>query len=80
VKGTGKYTILFVNYLQGNFRSGMEENYDADYRVRHFQEQDFTGFDIQEFESLFAGKPVWKIALAGTDSVLELAEGKADFQ
>lgn len=73
------YAILFVNYLQCNFRSGMEENYDAGYRVRHFQEQGFTGFDIQEFENLFAEKPVQKIALAGTDSVLELAEAKADF-
>lgn len=74
------YAILFVNYLQGNFRSGLEENYDADYRVRHFQEQGFTGFDIQEFENLFAEKQVRKIALAGTDSVLELAEGKPGFQ
>lgn len=74
------YEIMYVNYLQGNFRSGMEENYDADYRVRHFKEQGFTGFDIQEFENLFADKPVRKIALAGTDSVLELAEETAGFQ
>lgn len=74
------YEIIFVNYLQGNFRSGMEENYDADYRVKHFKEQVFTGFDIQEFENLFADKPVQKIALAGTDSVLELAERTAGFQ
>lgn len=74
------YEIMYVNYLQGNFRSGMEENYDADYRVRHFKEQGFTGFDIQEFENLFADKPVQKIALAGTDSVLELAEETAGFQ
>lgn len=74
------YEIMYVNYLQGNFRSGMEENYDADYRVRHFKEQGFTGFDIQEFENLFTDKPVQKIALAGTDSVLELAEETAGFQ
>ena len=42
--------------------------------MRHFEEQGFTGFDISEFEALFDGKPVRKIALAGTDSVLELAK------
>ena len=42
--------------------------------VRHFKEQWFTGFDIKEFEELFSEKSVQKIALAGTDSVLELAE------
>ncbi len=74
------YEIMFVNYLQGNFRSGMEENYDSDYGVRHFTEQGFTGFDIKEFETLFVNKPVQKIALAGTDSILELAERTAGFQ
>lgn len=74
------YEILYVNYLSGNFRAGMEENYDEDYKVRHFKEQVFTGFDIEEFEKLFAGKPVKKITLAGTDSVLELAERTRDFQ
>ena len=74
------YEIMYVNYLSGNFRKGMEVNYDSSYRVRHFKEQGFTGFDIEEFEALFAGKPVQKIALAGTDSVLELAERTRDFQ
>jgi len=74
------YGIMFVNYLSGNFRSGMEENYDNDYRVKHFKEQVFTGFDIEEFENLFTDKPVQKIALAGADSVLELAERVSDFQ
>lgn len=68
------YSILYNNYLFGNFRAGMEENFDGDFRVRHFTEQWFTGFDIKEFEELFLEKPVEKIALAGTDSVLELAE------
>jgi phospholipid N-methyltransferase len=35
---------------------------------------DNTGFDIKEFDELFSKKPVQKIALVGTDSVLELAE------
>lgn len=73
------YQIMYDNYLSGNFRAGLEENFDADYRVKHFKEQGFTGFDIAEFEALFSKKPVRKIALAGTDSVLELAEKAADF-
>lgn len=74
------YSILYNNYLSGNLRAGMEENFDADLRTRHFTEQLFTGFDITEFEELFLGKPVQKIALAGTDSILELAEKASDFQ
>lgn len=68
------YSIMYNNYLLGNFREGIDENFDADFQVRHFKEQGFTGFDIKEFEELFAEKSVQKIALAGTDSVLELAE------
>ena len=68
------YSILYDNYLLGNLREGIEENFNEEFRVRHFAEQWFTGFDIEEFEELFAKKPVQKIALAGTDSVLELAE------
>ena len=68
------YSIMYNNYLLGNFREGIEENFDADLQVRHFKEQWFTGFDIKEFEELFSEKSVQKIALAGTDSVLELAE------
>lgn len=68
------YSIMYNNYLGNNFRAGIEENFDADFQVRHFTEQWFTGFDFKEFEELFLEKPVQKIALAGTDSVLELAE------
>ena len=68
------YSILYNNYLLGDFREGIEENFDANFQVRHFTEQWFTGFDIKEFEELFLEKPVQKITLAGTDSVLELAE------
>lgn len=68
------YSIIYNNYLFGNFREGMDENFDADFKVKHFKEQCFTGFDIKEFEKLFSEKPVQEIALAGTDSVLELPE------
>ena len=68
------YSILYNIYLLGDFREGIEENFDANFQVRHFTEQWFTGFDIKEFEELYWEKHVQKIALAGTDSVLELAE------
>lgn len=68
------YAILYTNHLCGNFRQGLAINLDENFRVRHFEEQAFTGFDIEEFEALFEGKPVRTLALAGTDSVLELAQ------
>ena len=68
------YSIIYNNYLLGNFREGIEENFNADFQVRHFTDQWFTGFDIKEFEELFLEKPVRIIALAGTDCILELAE------
>lgn len=74
------YEILYNNYLQGDFCAGVTENFDAAGRVRHFREQAFTGFDIGEWEALFAEKPVRPLALAGTDSVLEMAERLPDFQ
>lgn len=73
------YQMMYSNYLSGNFRAGMEENFDKNFRVKHYNEQGFTGFDIQEFEAMFLNKPVQKIALAGTDSVLELAEQTPGF-
>ena len=74
------YAILYNNYLRGNFRAGLEENFDEASRIRHFQDQVFTGFDIEEFEALFAQKPVRKLDLIGTDSLLELAQRTDDFQ
>lgn len=73
------YAILFDNYLDGNLAAGMEENFAADYGVRHFEDQLFTGYDIGEFEELFKGKGVKHITTVATDSVLELAEGRSDF-
>ena len=73
------HAILFDNYLQGNLEAGLEENFTPEYRVRHFTEQLFTGFNVDEFEALFDGFPVEKITTAAADSILELAEGRADF-
>lgn len=50
------YAILFDNYLNGNLVAGLEENFEDNYKVRHFEEQLFTGYDIVEFEELFIRK------------------------
>ena len=73
------YAIMFDNYLQGNLLAGIEENFTEDYRIRHFEEQLFTGYDIVEFENLFAEKQVQYLGTVAVDSVLELAEGRSDF-
>ena len=73
------YAILYNNYLQGNLLAGLEENFTENYEIRHFEEQLFTGYDVTEFEQLFLEKPVQKLAVAGVDSVLELAQDRSDF-
>ena len=73
------FGIMYANYLQGSWALGQEENFTLDYRVRHFKEQLFTGYDVTEFESLFEGKPVTWITTAGTDGMLEPIEERADF-
>ena len=73
------YAILFDNYLNGSLVEGIKENFTENYQVKHFEEQLFTGYDIVEFEELFAEKDVETLALAAVDSVLELAEGRKDF-
>ena len=59
--------------------AGLAENFDEAGCIRHFEEQLFTGYDITEFEELFAGKPVSHLCTAATDSILELAEDRSDF-
>ena len=71
--------ILFNNYLQGNLFAGLEENFTRDNQVKHFTEQLFTGFNVDEFEALFEALPIRRITTAAADSILELAEGRADF-
>ena len=73
------YGILYANYFQNNWAAGQEENFTDDHRVRHFKEQLFTGYDVTEFEQLFADKPVVYITTVGTDGALEAIEGRADF-
>jgi len=76
------HAILYCNYLQPEpqtVRAGMEENFTEDFRIRHFPEQVFTGFDVAEFEALFEGKPVSHLCTVAADGILELAEGRSDF-
>ena len=73
------HAILYANYLQGNLKDGLEENFTEDYSVRHFERQLFTGYDICEFEHLFDDTGTEPAALASADSILELAEGRSDF-
>lgn len=73
------HAILFSNYLSDNLRAGIEENFTEDYHVKHFTEQLFTGFNVDEFEALFRNKPVDWVTTVATDGILELAEGRADF-
>ena len=73
------YAIMYANYLQGNWAAGQVENFTDDYRTKHFKEQLFTGYDVEEFEQLFDGKPVERIATAGVDGLLEPIEDCPDF-
>ena len=73
------HSILFDNYLQGDLCAGIEENFTEDYQVKHFTDQLFTGFNVDEFEALFENKPVQWITTAAADNILELAEGRTDF-
>lgn len=73
------YAVLFDNYFNGSLIEGLKENFTDRYTVKHFEEQLFTGYDIAEFEGLFADKEVDYISTVAVDSVLELLEGRKDF-
>ncbi len=74
------YGIMYANYLQGNWAEGEDENFTSDYKFRHFKEQLFTGYDIEEFENLFSAKKVSSITTVGVDGILEAVEKRADFE
>ena len=77
------YAIMYTNYLIercGDMKFGMEENYTEDYKVKHFPEQIFTGFDVTEFEELVDKTQLKRIKTLATDGVIELVElGSDDF-
>ena len=74
------YAILYDNYLNGSLTVGLEENFDADYAAKHFEEQLFTGYDILEFEQLFENHEVKHLSTVAVDGILELSEGRRDFK
>jgi len=73
------HAILYCNYLCGSLEAGVRENFDENYTVKHFPEQLFTGYDVNQFEEMFCNKKVEHITTVGADSVLELAENRKDF-
>ena len=75
------HAIICTNYLYDYLPTtvGIKENFDKDYRVKHFKEQLFTGFDVCEFEALFENKPVDYVTTVAVDNVLEIAEARPDF-
>ena len=73
------FGIMYANYFNGNWAVGQEENFTDDYKIKHFKEQLFTGYDITEFEDLFRDKPVEWITTAGTDGIVEAIEDRSDF-
>ncbi len=73
------FAIMYANYFYGNWAEGQAMNFTDDFRVRHFKEQLFTGYDVAEFEGLFCGKPTEWITTAGTDGLVEPVEMRPDF-
>ena len=73
------FAIMYANYFYGKWAKGQAENFTDDYKVRHFKEQIFTGYDVTEFEELFREKPVDWITTAGVDGLLEPIEKRPDF-
>lgn len=74
------FAIMYSQYFYGTWKSEEKENFTEDYKVRHFKEQLFTGYDVTEFEDLFAGKPVDWITTTGTDGFIEPIEQRSDFE
>ena len=73
------FAIMYSNYFYGNWAAGQEENFTEDYKVKHFKEQLFTGYEVDEFEALFKDKKVDWITTAGVDGLLEPIENRPDF-
>ncbi|UTC61329.1 class I SAM-dependent methyltransferase [Treponema sp. OMZ 787] len=74
------YAIMNNNYLKENLAAGIKMNFDDDYKVKHFEEQLFTGYDIAEFEQLFESHKTKYLTTAAVDNILESAEGRTDFK
>ena len=73
------FAIMYADYFYGNWSTGQAENFTDDYQVKHFKEQLFTGYDVEEFENLFSEKPVEWITTTGVDGLIEPVEKRPDF-
>lgn len=74
------YGLMYSNYLNEEISFGIEENFDQEFKVKHFADQGFTAYDIEEFEQMFTNKSVNKEAVVGIDSIMELAEKNERFE
>jgi ubiquinone/menaquinone biosynthesis C-methylase UbiE len=78
------HAIMYTNYINalcGSFKDGFKENFDPeDFSVRHFPEQLFTGFDVEEFEELLEESKLRLIKTVAQDGMLELAQRCDSFQ
>lgn len=74
-------SFIFGCYMKGNgnLKFGLEENFDSSYNVIHYPEQNFTGYEIKEFEKLFKDKGVKKLKSLTTDSILNTKEDSPNF-
>ncbi len=73
------FAIMYSNYFYGRWGFGEKLNFTEDYQVRHNEDQIFTGYDVVEFENLFADKDVDYITTAGVDGIMEPIEHREDF-
>ena len=74
------YAIMNNNYLKETLAAGIEMNFDDNYKVKHFEDQLFTGYDIVEFEQLFESHNTKYLTTAAVDNILETAERRVDFK
>ena len=74
------FGIMYSNYFHNNWIYGQIENFTHNYETKHFTEQLFTGYDVNDFEGLFKAKSVKWITTTGTDGVLELVEKNPNFR
>ena len=74
------YAIMNNNYLRETLAAGIEMNFDDNYKVKHFEDQLFTGYDIVEFERLFESHNTKYLTTAAVDNILETAERRTDFK
>ena len=74
------FAFMYANHLDGNWKNGEKENFTEDYKIRHFKEQMFTGYDVTEFEALFTGMKTEYITTTGVDGFILSMEMNPEFE